>query len=156
MNTRDIEESFSSPPPFGDMIRQGFPEVQPGDHIQTRKGDMYGIVEKTKEVDGVDYVFFRCAESNKLFRTKLGNVTKLREDVIGTKGSQFNPTDIVKMDVPLLIRIMEYAREDAKTDMDLHDVAEKLVSLGRRGGTATMRDYDKIVGKEEKPVLDGR
>ena len=156
MNIRDIEESFSTPPPFNDMIRIGFPDVKPGDHVQTRKGDMRGIVEKVKAVDGSEYVFFRCSDSQKLFRTKLNNVTKLKEDVIGSKGSQFNPTDVVKMDVPLLIRIMEYAREDAKTDMDLHDVAEKLVSLGRRGNVLSMHDYNKIVGQEEKPALNSK
>jgi hypothetical protein len=34
-----------------------------------------------------------------------------------------NPKDIIKLDIPLLIRLLEYAREDAKTDMDLHNVA---------------------------------
>ena len=40
-------------------------------------------------------------------------------------------TDVVKMDVPLLLRMMEYAREDAKTDMDLHDVAERMIELSK-------------------------
>ena len=34
--------------------------------------------------------------------------------------AQSNPTDIISVDVPLFIRLLEYAREDAKTDMDLH------------------------------------
>jgi hypothetical protein len=34
-----------------------------------------------------------------------------------------NPKDIIKLDVPLFIRLLEYAREDAKSDMDLHKVA---------------------------------
>lgn len=38
---------------------------------------------------------------------------------------------VIKMTVPLFIRLMEYAREDAKTDMDLHDVAEKLTAKNR-------------------------
>lgn len=64
--------------------------------------------------------------------------------------------DAVTMDVPLLIRIMEYAREDAQTDMDLHDVAEQLISLSQEGRTLTMDDYDEIVsvvseGKKIKP-----
>ena len=156
MNTREIEESFASPPPFADMIRAGFPNVKPGDQIETRKGDMSGMVEKVKEVDGVDYVFFRDSVSNKLYRTRLGNVMKLREDVIGSKGSQFNPTDILKMDVPLFIRLIEFAREDAKTDMELHDVTEKLTSMCKRGNTLTMHDYDKIVGQEETLALNGK
>ena len=62
--------------------------------------------------------------------------------------TQSNPEDKVTIDVPLLIRIMEYAREDAKTDMDLHDVAERLIALSTNGNTLTMTDYESIVGGE--------
>lgn len=57
-----------------------------------------------------------------------------------------NPTDTITMDVPLFIRMLEYAREDAKTDMDLHDVTEMATSLSADGKTLTMADYDGIVG----------
>jgi hypothetical protein len=40
-----------------------------------------------------------------------------------------NPRDIITVDVPLFIRLLEYAREDAQTDMDLHDVADNIISL---------------------------
>ncbi len=36
---------------------------------------------------------------------------------------QEDKADAIKMDVPLFIRMLEYAREDAKTDRDLHDLA---------------------------------
>jgi hypothetical protein len=57
-----------------------------------------------------------------------------------------NPTDEIKLDVPLLIRLLEYAREDAKTDMDLHNVAERLIDLSRGGECLGMVDYEAIVG----------
>ena len=53
------------------------------------------------------------------------------------------------MDVPLFIRMMEYAREDAKTDMDLHNVAEKAIALSSSGKTLSMSDYSTIVGETE-------
>ena len=56
-----------------------------------------------------------------------------------------NPIDIIKMDVPLFIRLLEYAREDAKTDMDLHDVTEKIIAAASKGQTLTMADYDMIM-----------
>jgi hypothetical protein len=56
-----------------------------------------------------------------------------------------NPVDTVSMDIPLLIRLFEYAREDAQTDMDLHNVAERLVNLSKEGESLTMDDYDSIV-----------
>lgn len=60
-----------------------------------------------------------------------------------------NEPDVVKLDIPLLIRLFEYAREDAKTDMDLHNVAEKLIQLSDHGDTLSMDDYDAIVGKQK-------
>lgn len=53
--------------------------------------------------------------------------------------------DTVTVDVPLLIRLLEYAREDAKTDMDLHRVASRLIKLGQQGNVLTMQDYNKVV-----------
>jgi hypothetical protein len=62
--------------------------------------------------------------------------------------------DIVKLDVPLFIRLLELAREDVKQDADLHDVAEAVIKLSQ-DDVATMADYNSIVsfmnkqGKEE-------
>ena len=56
-----------------------------------------------------------------------------------------NPTDAVKVDIPLLIRLLEYAKEDAPDDMALHALAEKLVAGCSRGKTLTMSDYDLLV-----------
>jgi hypothetical protein len=58
---------------------------------------------------------------------------------------QFNPSDKVTLDIPLFIRLLEYAREDAKTDMDLHSVAEKAVAASETGKTLTMSDYEALV-----------
>ena len=60
-----------------------------------------------------------------------------------------NPQDIISVDVPLFIRLLEYAREDAKTDMDLHDVAENIIKLSAEGKPLTMANYDAIVSKAE-------
>jgi len=60
---------------------------------------------------------------------------------------QFNPSDKITLDVPLFIRLLEYAREDAKTDMDLHNVAEQAIALSETGKTLTMAQYDQIVGE---------
>jgi hypothetical protein len=62
-------------------------------------------------------------------------------------------TDIVKMDVPLFIRLLELAREDIKQDADLHDVAEAVIALSQQG-VATMADYDQIVGFMTKQGKD--
>jgi hypothetical protein len=67
-----------------------------------------------------------------------------------------NPKDIIKVDVPLFIRLLEYAREDAKTDMDLHDVAENIIRLSETGKTLSMNDYDAIVGSTEEGLAERR
>lgn len=61
-----------------------------------------------------------------------------------------NPTDTVSMDIPFLIRVMEYSKEDAKTDMDLHAATEKMISVSKSGKTLTMDDYDSIFSKKEE------
>ena len=61
-----------------------------------------------------------------------------------------NPKDTITVDVPLFIRLLEYAREDAKTDMDLHDVAERAINLSTEGECLGMESYDSIVGQSEQ------
>jgi len=65
-----------------------------------------------------------------------------------------NPIDTVKMDIPLLIRVMEFAREDAKTDMDLHDAAENMIKLSQNGKTLDMKDYNNILPKKEEEQVN--
>ena len=69
---------------------------------------------------------------------------------------QFNPSDKVTIDIPLFIRLLEYAREDAKTDMDLHNVAEKAIAASETGKTLTMSDYDSLVSGQETPEEPNR
>jgi hypothetical protein len=53
--------------------------------------------------------------------------------------------DVIRLDVPTFIRLLELAREEIDNDMDLHDVAEKMTELSQ-GKVVTMDDYDDIVG----------
>jgi hypothetical protein len=52
--------------------------------------------------------------------------------------------DTVTMDIPLLLRVLEFAREEADEDMDLHDLAERLIALSK-DGPLSMDDYDSVV-----------
>jgi hypothetical protein len=73
-----------------------------------------------------------------------------------TEGEEINnPADTVTVDVPLLIRIMEYAKEDAKTDLDLHNAAEKLIELSQEGRTLTMDDYATMIGDVNEGGMGG-
>jgi hypothetical protein len=64
-----------------------------------------------------------------------------------------NPVDIISMDVPLFIRMLEFAREDASTDMDLHDLAQKAIKMSSEGEPLTMMHYDELIAKGA-PVAD--
>jgi hypothetical protein len=66
----------------------------------------------------------------------------------------FNPSDKITMDVPLFIRMLEYAREDAKTDLDLHNVTENIIALSENGKTLTMSNYNDIVNTKEKQLQE--
>jgi hypothetical protein len=59
--------------------------------------------------------------------------------------------DTVVLDIPLLIRVLELAREDIKSDADLHRVVEKLISI-RNKGVLTMDDYNTIANINENHI----
>lgn len=52
--------------------------------------------------------------------------------------------DIIKINVPTFIRLIELARENVKNDADLHDMAEIVVKLSETG-VVTMDHYNDIV-----------
>jgi hypothetical protein len=56
--------------------------------------------------------------------------------------------DTIAFDIPLMIRVLELAREDIKSDMDLHRVVERLIDI-RNNGVLTMDDYNFIANIKE-------
>ena len=52
--------------------------------------------------------------------------------------------DIIKLDVPLFIRLLELAREEIKEDADIHDVTEIVTKLSQQG-VVGMDKYNEIV-----------
>jgi hypothetical protein len=67
--------------------------------------------------------------------------------------------DYVSMDIPLLIRLFELVREDVKTDMDLHNLVERILSI-KNLGILSMDQYEQIAdahsgtdsGREPSPA----
>lgn len=57
--------------------------------------------------------------------------------------------DIVQLDVPLFIRLLELSREEIKQDADIHDLAQAVIAMSSRG-PVTMADYDKLVSFMQK------
>ena len=73
------------------------------------------------------------------------NKQRIKEMVRKVLMGPNNPTDTATLDIPLLIRLLEYSKEDAQSDMDLHKVAENIIELSKQGKTLTMSDYNNIV-----------
>jgi hypothetical protein len=67
-------------------------------------------------------------------------------DSMMNENEEEDVVDTVTLDVPLFIRMLEYAKEDAQTDMDLHDVAEKAIALNKSKEMLSMEDYNTIIG----------
>jgi hypothetical protein len=68
------------------------------------------------------------------------------------EAKETDAVDTITMDVPLFIRMLEYAREDASADVDLHDVAENAVSLNKQQDILSMDDYDALLPSDAEPM----
>lgn len=68
-------------------------------------------------------------------------------------GSQ-DPVDTVTLDIPLFLLLLEYARENSKDDLDLHELTEKANKLGKERGILSSNDYNEIVDEENLPKED--
>lgn len=51
---------------------------------------------------------------------------------------------VVCVDVPLLIRLLEYARESAQDDVDIHFIAARMIRESEDGKVLTMEDYKTL------------
>ena len=58
--------------------------------------------------------------------------------------------DTISMDVPLFLRMLEYAREDAQEDVDLHDVTQRATELSKAKPFLSMEDYNEIVAAPQE------
>ena len=95
-----------------------------------------------------------ATKDQKVAHSKTGQFIKWKRDhMIESITEAIDKMDVVMFDIPLLIRMLEYAREDAKTDMDLHKVVEKLIHI-RKKGVLTMKDYTFVTRLREGLELD--
>jgi hypothetical protein len=93
-------------------------------------------------------------KDQKVAHSKMGQFIKWKRDhMLESITEAIDKMDVIMFDIPLLIRMLEYAREDAKTDMDLHKVVEKLIHI-RKKGVLTMKDYTFVTRLREDLDLD--
>jgi hypothetical protein len=107
---------------------------------------------------------FSSPEEAKKYATKKNFKVSSKSGYNMNESQEEDPVDTITMDIPLFLRMLEYAREDAQEDIDLHDVTEKANLLGKERGILQMEDYNEIVGAAEdtpiqeviKSVLNGK
>lgn len=56
-----------------------------------------------------------------------------------------NPVDVVKMDVPLFMRVLEFAKEEAKDDITLHRLVTNVIRMCQEGETLNMGYYEEML-----------
>ncbi len=77
---------------------------------------------------------------------------KITEDLVADiKPETPASIDIIRVDVPLFIRLLEFSREDAKDDAELHILTERLTAACAGGEAVGMMAYDDLVKDLGKP-----
>ena len=107
-----------------------------------------GQLDEKKDKPGTAKERSAMAKKEKAGKDKKVVASAARKNVKEAEGEE-DAVDTITMDVPLFIRMLEYAREDASQDVDLHDVTEKAVALNKDMDVLTMDSYDSIVGAAE-------
>ena len=84
------------------------------------------------------------SKDQKVAHSKMGQFIKWKRDHMS---EAVDRKDTITFDIPLLIRVLEFTREDLKSDINLHKMVERLLNI-RGKGTLTMNEYGKIVKEE--------
>jgi hypothetical protein len=124
-------------------------------HVDFAKAVAKVLIDDYGSRNFIPFMKVLHSELNMENSTTYNNIKEAKEE---------DAVDTITMDVPLFIRMLEYSREDAQEDMDLHDVTEKAITLGKERGILQMDDYNEIIGATEstpiqemiKSVLNGK
>jgi len=141
-----LEEAITDPrignPKFGPAPKQ-FADLRAklGDESLLDKIQMINVNTLRELLDELDS--YNIEESTYNEYSQVG-YKKVKEAEIEDK------IDTITMDVPLFLRMLEYSREDASQDMDLHDVTEKAVEINKGKEYLSMEDYSEIVQSAEE------
>ena len=97
-----------------------------------------------RNVGGSDVYYKRENNGKWLFISKeeFDLNTNNNNTILFNSNSEMDLKDTIKMDVPLFIRMLEMAREDIKSDEQLHQVVENVLDL--KDKTQTMDDYEYL------------
>lgn len=67
----------------------------------------------------------------------------------GQWDESIDDTETITLDSTLLMRLLDYARNESTTDNDFHNIISHAIALSQDGRTLTVNDYDKICSTKE-------
>ena len=113
------------------------------------------IADKVEDLGEAIYVsqqiFYPISEKDfRAMSKKYGEYLTEFSKMVG--GERMAQGGEITMNMPLLIRVLELAKEDVKEDKEIHFIAERLQSIADKG-TLTMEDYDYISGLESNDKI---
>jgi hypothetical protein len=140
----DIVDLFS----LGNAVKSSMSEAYSDEKVSQIGKDYRAFQKLLTTINYND--FMEYAEMTGEFKTlDILDYLKKKSRFI-SEAQEEDKVDTITMDVPLFLRMLEYSREDAEQDLDLHDVTEKANVLGKERGILSMDDYTEIVGAAEE------
>jgi hypothetical protein len=141
-----IKKSDAQPSTFGTDPRDPWSTKA---NLAESKGNPSGLLAKYLKSRGINPRY--VTKDQKVAHSKTGQFNKWKSDHMT---EAVDKKDTITFDIPLLIRVLEFAREDLKSDINLHKMVERLLSIRGRG-VLTMNEYGRIIKEEvESERLD--
>lgn len=78
----------------------------------------------------------------------------MRKKIIKTTIEEIVEENVICIDVPLMIRLLEWAREEAGSDEALHVLATYMHDASIAGDCLTMAHYNGLIPKLQDIVLE--
>jgi hypothetical protein len=133
------------------MVKEENKKYKKGDKlkIKLKNGKEFDVVfVDYSGTEGIAFGKFKNEEGEN--ETKPFSLSSIVETINEVNPPSEDVVDTVTLDVPLFIRMLEYAKEDAEDDMALHDLAEKTIALNKQKGILSMEDYDTLIPAMEQ------
>jgi hypothetical protein len=130
--------------------------TDPNDPWSARAGitESHGMLDAFLKARGINPNFI--SRETKIAHAKSAEFAKWKQDHFNTE--EVDKKDMVCMDIPLLIRVLEFTREDMKSDIELHNMVERLINM-RNNVPLDMSHYDaitqKLVKENEEELEEG-
>jgi hypothetical protein len=107
---------------------------------------LYYAMQVAKSYDGVNYKsLYDYYKNNYVQESRFTEMELAIMEGGHSIDEADDPKDIISMDVPLFVRILELSRETIKTDADLHHVVSKIIDLTKeQDAPLDMKAYQAI------------